>query len=315
MFTRLRRLLFCIVIGGLASQLFAAEPGAVFPDALVKFKAYSDNPVFVSGKKGDWDARIRERGWILKDKGGYRMWYTGFNPEASEGLTMKLGYATSADGIHWKRSPHNPIYEKHWVEDMMVIPYQGKYYMFAEGRGDLAQLLESSDGIHWTRQGQLDVRTTKGQPIKAGPYGTPTGYLEDGVWYLFYERRDLGVWLATSKDRKVWTNVEDEPVLKLGPGDYDSEQIALNQIIKYKGRYYAYYHGSGHTSKPRLWCPAIATSTDLIHWQKYPGNPLRPMKENRSSGIVIPEGDQFRFYTMHDKVDLFLPKEKTQNSK
>ena len=103
------------------------------------------------------------------------------------------------------------------------------------------------------------------------------------------------------KTGKFGPTVQEEPVLKLGPGDYDSEQIALNQVIKYQGRYYAYYHGSGHTSKPRLWCPAIATSTDLIHWQKYPGNPLRPMKENRSSGIVVPDGDQFRFYTMHDK--------------
>ena len=26
---------------------------------------------------------------------------------------------------------------------------------------------------------------------------------EKAVWYLFYERDDLGIWLATSKDLKV----------------------------------------------------------------------------------------------------------------
>jgi hypothetical protein len=130
--------------------------------------------------------------------------------------------------------------------------------------------------------------------------------VEDGVWYLFYERADAGVWLATSKDMKVWTNARDDPVIGLGPKEFDSQMIALNQIIKYEGRYYAYYHGSGK-EQPDLWAPGVAGSTDLIHWTKYKNNPLRASKENRSSGIVVPAGDRFRFYTMHGKVDLFLP--------
>jgi predicted GH43/DUF377 family glycosyl hydrolase len=279
-----------------------------FPPELVDFVAEPKTPVFTGAGPGHWDARIRERGWILRENGLYRMWYTGYD---AKGSMMKLGYATSPDGVHWTRYEKNPIYDLHWVEDMMVVPYQGRYYMFAEGLADRAQLLVSEDGLNWTRLGQLDVRRKNGEPIEPGPYGTPTAWVENGVWYLFYERRDLGIWLATSSDMKVWTNAQDEPVIGLGPGAYDKEQVALNQIVKYHGRYYAYYHGAGAPlpdSQTRLWCTCVATSTDLVQWEKYAGNPLFPIEENKSSGILVDAGGRFLLYTMHDQVYRHVPR-------
>jgi hypothetical protein len=281
------------------------KPPLKFPDGLVKFVPYSNKPIFTGGGKGQWDERIRERGWILRDGGIYKMWYTGYTGKPGE--ILKLGYATSDDGIAWKRHPGNPIYDKHWVEDMMVIKEAGKYYMFAEGKDDRAQLLVSDNGIAWTRPGQLDIRKKNGEPIPSGPYGTPAAWLENGTWHLFYERNDLGIWLATSKDLKVFTNVQDEPVMSPGPGEYDRDLIALNQIIKHKGRYYAYYHGSARKGPGAgKWCTCIAASSDLLHWEKYPLNPLFPVKENKSSGIVVHDGTHFRLYTMHPAVYLHV---------
>ncbi|MGE5191640.1 MAG: glycosylase [Deltaproteobacteria bacterium] len=289
----------------LFAALFSAVPASAgddFPAVLTRFRPYDKNPVF-RGAGGDaWDAKIRERGWILREGGQWRMWYTGYAnaPDAQ----MMLGYATSSDGLNWTRHPGNPIYREHWVEDMMVVKQGETYYMFAEGKDDQAQLLTSRDGLRWKREGSLDVRYTNGEPISAGPYGTPTAWFEDGVWHLFYERSDKGVWLAKSKDLKVWTNVQDEPVLSPGPEAYDRLMIALNQIIRHDGRYYAYYHGSGTAEKPRLWTTNIAVSTDLVHWKKYPGNPLLPERDNKSSGIVVHDGKQFRLYTMHPEVNV-----------
>ncbi len=285
------------------SRAFADEE---FPPELVQFKAYDKNPVF-RGQGGDaWDAKIRERGWIMRDGDAWRMWYTGYG--ASEKPQMMLGYATSPDGLSWTRHPGNPIYREHWVEDMMIVKQGGTYYMFAEGLDDQAQLLTSRDGLTWKREGRLDVRHVNGEPLTAGPLGTPTAWFENGVWNLFYERSDLGIWLARSTDLKVWTNVQDEPVLALGPGNYDKLMIALNQIIKHDGRYYAYYHGSGTAQKPRLWTTNVAVSTDLVHWRKFAGNPLLPERENKSSGIVVHDGKQFRLYTMHPEVNVHFAK-------
>ncbi len=284
-----------------------------FPRELVDFVPEPKKPVFTGAGLGHWDVRIRERGWILREGNLYRMWYTGFERDSSP--LLKLGYATSTDGIHWTRYAKNPIYDEHWVEDMMVVRHKGTYYMFAEGKGDQAQLLTSQDGIKWKRVGQLDVRKKNGDPIEPGPYGTPTAWVEDDLWYLFYERRDRGIWLATSKDMKVWRNVQDEPVIGLGPGEYDKEQVALNQIIKYNGRYYAYYHGAGAPlpgSRKRLWCTCVATSKDLIHWEKYEKNPLFPLEENKSSGILVHDGKRLLLYTMHDQVVRHVPRQEAK---
>jgi hypothetical protein len=80
--------------------------------------------------------------------------------------------------------------------------------------------------------------------------------------------------------------------------------IAVDQIIKYRGAYYAFYHGSGSgEAMPRTWNTDVARSTDLLRWKKYDGNPL--VEDNKSSGIVIQTPGGWRLYTMHDQVDLF----------
>ena len=284
-----------------------------FPPELVKFQQHGDKPVFTAAGPGTWEVKIRERGWIHLDpdadgsdpaKPKYRLWYTGYDG-TRDGI-RRLGTATSADGIAWTRHPQNPIDDQHWVEDMIVVPHGGVFHMFAEGRDDQAQRLTSRDGIEWRREGQLDVRKADGQPIEPGPYGTPTAWLEEGVWHLFYERHDAGVWLATSRDLKVWTNVSDQPVLRPGQGIHDRDLIAMNQIVKHKGRYYAYYHGSANEKTPSMWTTNVAVSDDLCTWRKYAGNPLLPRELNRSSGIVIRDGERFRLYTMHPEVWLHV---------
>ena len=277
------------------------EAATDFPDELVHFTAYNKNPVFSGTDTTTWDRHIRERGYILKEDSEYYMWYTGYVNEDGE---KHLGYATSHDGYTWIRYPANPIYSSGWVEDMCVVKSGNLYYMFAEGRGDTAHLLTSPDRIHWTEQGNLDIRKTNGNSISPGSYGTPAVWNEDGTWYLFYEREDLGIWLATSKDVKVWTNVQDDPVIAMGPGVYDKYAVAMDQVIKYKGLYYGYYHASAMKDW-KEWSTDVAVSKDLIHWKKYPGNPI--IGENKSSGIMVNDGKRYRLYTMHDKVNVHFP--------
>lgn len=286
-------------------QSIAADKQHEFPPELVNFRPFEGNPVFTA-KPGSWDAKIRERGWISKEGDEFRLWYTGYDG-GPESLRM-LGLATSSDGVHWRREPRfeKPLVADAWIEDMMIVRQGDLYYMFAEGRNDQAQLWTSPDGVAWTHAGALEIRRTNNEPISPGPYGTPTALCEDGVWKLLYERSDKGVWLAESKDAKLWTHVQDEPVLTPGPGEYDGQMIAVNQVIRHDGRYFAYYHGSGSKERPRVWTTNIAVSSDLIHWSKYAHNPL--VAGNESSGIVVADGDSFRLYTMHDQVRLHLPK-------
>jgi len=276
---------------------------ARFPAVLTDFVPYQNNPVFSGTGTDTWDQKIRERGYILLEDGTYYMWYTGY--KGAETVEKHLGLATSTDGINWTKYRDNPIYDAGWVEDMTVINHEGTYYMFAEGSGDTAHLMTSTDRIHWEEKGPLDIRKSNGEPLSKGAFGTPAIWFEEGVWYLYYERDDLGIWLATSTDMKVWTNKQDEPVIKMGPEIYDQFAVAMDQIIKYNGRYYGYYHASEYKDW-HDWTSCIAVSDDLIHWEKYSRNPI--MRENKSSPILVYDGEKYILFTMHPDVCIHFPK-------
>jgi len=273
--------------------------GFDFPKELVEFTSYTSNPVFSGSGQPTWDENIRERGYILFENNQYFLWYTGFRNGSEQ--SMSLGFAISNDGYSWQRYPGNPIFDSLWTEDMMVVKSDSTYYMFAEGKNDIAHMLTSIDRIHWKDQGNLDIRYSNGSPLSSGPYGTPTVWLEGGIWNLYYERNDEGIWLAKSQDLKLWINVQDDPVLTKGPESYDQFGVAMNQVIKYKGNYYGYYHGTALKDWSE-WSTNLASSKDLIHWTKYPNNPI--LKDNKSSGILVDAGLQFRMYTMHPSVRL-----------
>lgn len=277
-----------------------------FPKELVHFTPYKNNPVFAGTGKATWDNQIRERGYILRENDSWHLWYTGYTDIND---TKYLGYATSPDGITWTRYKDNPIYSSGWVEDMCVIKSGSTYYMFAEGKGDTAHMLTSTDRIHWKENGNLDIRLTNGESIKKGPYGTPAVLKKNNVWYLFYERDDSAIWLATSRDLKQWKNVQDNPVLDRGPEQYDKYAVAMNQVIKYKGLYYGYYHASAFQDWHE-WSTNVAVSKDLVHWKKYANNPI--VDNDKSSGILVNDGIRYRLYTMHPEVNLYFPADSTQ---
>lgn len=279
-----------------------------FAKEMVTFLPIKQNPIFSGTNDETWDKCIRERGFILSEDGCYKMWYSGYKGKDDD--PKYLGLATSKDGINWVRYSNNPIYCKKWTEDMFVMKYEGKYYMYAEGKNDIAHLLTSDDGINWDEQGDLVILNVKGDTIQ-GPYGTPSILIEDGKWHLFYERNDDAIWLAVSNDKINWINVQDEPIIKRGPESYDKGAVACNQVIKFKDKYYMYYHGSTDANwalpgANSLWTSNVAMSTDLIHWIKYPKNPI--VEGDHSSPIIVPDGNKLRLYTMHNEVWLYNAK-------
>ncbi|HPR11751.1 MAG TPA: hypothetical protein PLV06_05150 [Bacteroidales bacterium] len=305
--------ILCLVLLILISCRPKQKPGSGvkgtedFPKELIKFKPFEHNPVFSGTSEETWDKSIRERGFILHDNGLFKMWYTGYNNSISE--TKYLGYATSPDGIKWTRYEKNPVFNQKWTEDMFVFRFGNKYYMYAEGLNDVAHMLVSDDGITWQEQGDLKILTTGGDTIP-GPYGTPSILIRNGKWYLYYERNDEGIWLAVSDDHMIWTNVQDEPVLKKGPGNYDSGAVACNQVIEFRGRYYMYYHGTSDAGwadpgAASIWTSNVAMSSDLVTWTKYSGNPV--VEGDHSSPVMVYDGSDYRLYTTHDKVWLYYP--------
>jgi hypothetical protein len=294
----------CMV--GLLLLAAAARAGGPFPPELVELGPPPAEPLFSGGGPDAWDRELLERGWIVRRGDRWSLWYTGSNPDRDP--IRRLGLATSVNGLNWSRSTANPLVPDAWVEDVCVVRDAGRYMMLAEGERDIAQSLVSLDRVHCNRCGSLAIHRAAGGPIPDGPRGTPAVRLERGIWHLFYGRMDRGVWLATSRDGHVFTNVGEDSVLTCGPEPYDRHAIAVDQIVRHAGQYYAFYHASPREDRA-TWQTCLATSTDLVHWTKYAANPLLPVDPvapKRSSATLAHDGERFCLYTTHPDVRVRL---------
>ncbi len=126
----------------------------------VNFRRVGDEPVMIP--EFPWEKQSVMNPFVLPGggKGGFRMWYAAgetYEPNA-------LGFAESEDGIHWRKSPCNPIfihgteqYDKERVGGCEVVENpDGSYTMFYIGYEDIhtARICAatSPDGVtRWTR--------------------------------------------------------------------------------------------------------------------------------------------------------------------
>ena len=160
-----------------------------------------------------------------------------------------------------------------------------------------------TDRCTWHDQGSLDIRQTDGQPISPGPYGTPTVWIEDGTLVPVLRARRCGrlvgqLHRSESMDERAGRTgvpARSRPLRSAGRGPEPGHQVP-GSLLCVLPRY--------GTTPWKDWCTNVAVSTDLIHWRKYPRNPL--VAGDKSSGIVVHDGTRFRLYTMHPDVRLYF---------
>ncbi len=131
---------------------------ATSPDGF-NWSKHSGNPVMLPGTDA-WEAGGPYSCSIIPADGLYKMWYSGFTADFSEG---NIGYATSVDGISWTRdSTNNPVLPKGgagtWDEIIdvpKVLFIDDVYHMWYFGNSASTDpqigWATSSDGINWTK--------------------------------------------------------------------------------------------------------------------------------------------------------------------
>jgi predicted GH43/DUF377 family glycosyl hydrolase len=152
-----------------------------------------------------------------------------------KGGTSRLGYAASADGIHFTRrsepvfSPEKDYEKDGGVEDPRLVQFGDTYYLTYTGYNKKdAQLClaTSKDLIHWERKGVIlpayrgrwNVRWTKSGAIVPEK-------IRGKYWMYFLgttadNNDQMG--LASSPDLLHWTDETDTPVLPVRAGMFDS---------------------------------------------------------------------------------------------
>ena len=82
--------------------------GAATSPDLIHWTKHSDNPVMIHGMPIEWDGMNVQTGEVHIRGGKLEMWYTGWPNESQ--CNSGFGVAFSEDGIHWHKSPDNPVF-------------------------------------------------------------------------------------------------------------------------------------------------------------------------------------------------------------
>lgn len=186
----------------------------------------------------------------------------------------------------WTDYPANPIVDKFGIEkdqfgvlESYVVKHDGQYKMWYSGLASNAVMYvfhaTSTDGINWTRYSQDPVikptpNFWDSEHTQAGPV-----IYENGVYKIYYTgwANSNGNWdigYASSSDGINWVKLSN-PVLEGNPNNWDQRAVATS-VVKKGSTYYMFYAGQSdyHTN----WRIGVATSTNGIEWERYPGNPV-----------------------------------------
>lgn len=199
----------------------------------------SSRPILLPDPTSDWECYNVFNPAVVYHNGLWRMWYR------AQGLDWisRIGYAVSADGLHWNRLRW-PLLEpvdaadSRGVEDPRVVWLDGRYVMTYtaygrqftgegepthDGGGILPMVAVSQNGITWQRLG----------PIVHGEDNKDHVLFPRKVngRYAVLHRRWPNVWIAYSDDLHTWP--EAEMALIYGPrlnepDAWDSKSVGSN---------------------------------------------------------------------------------------
>ncbi len=79
---------------------------ATSSDGLSWVRDTLNNPVLSPGSNGSWDDVLIDSHCIIFTDSLFHMWYMGWNGTANQ---VRLGHATSANGISWTKDANNPV--------------------------------------------------------------------------------------------------------------------------------------------------------------------------------------------------------------
>jgi hypothetical protein len=97
---------------------------ATSPDGITW--THNPAPILTAGPAGSWDSVGVYHPFVIHRTSNYEMWYAGLGYVASV-LYIKIGYATSPDGITWTKYSDNPVLDVglpgDWDDRYVFCPY------------------------------------------------------------------------------------------------------------------------------------------------------------------------------------------------
>ena len=226
---------------------------------------WSQPPKIVLGprKETPWEDNINRPG-VVKRKGVYHMWYTG----QARGRSW-IGYATSGDGVAWKRMSDKPVLspEKPWEKVAVMCPHvlwdsgAKQFRMWYSGgeqnEPNAIGYAVSPDGIVWTKHKANPVF----RPDPKSPWEkhkVTGGQIEkrDGWYVMFYigfrDEEHAQIGMARSRDGITnWQRHRANPIVRAGRGKWDHDACYKPYAI-FDGKKWLLWYNGRHGSLEQI---------------------------------------------------------------
>lgn len=153
------------------------------------------------------------------------------------------------------------------VLDPSAVEFGGRVFVYysAVGAGpDCVGLAVSDDGVNFAKVGNI----MEGR--------APAAIVKDGFVYMIYQllqNNGYRLYLARSRDGIHFEQVSEQSIFEGTPGNWDALSIVTARLTKDGDSFYMMYGGSSYLAdEPDFF--GLARSTDLLHWEPHPGNPI-----------------------------------------
>src|SRR6266852_4495667 len=181
------------VVTALVLIAFAAAVAVPFTPLFGKWTRLSLDPILSPRGEGFESAGTFNPS-VVKQDGKYVMLYRAQDHSG----TSSLGYATSDDGIHWKRQGiiipgYKGKWNVKWTKSGAIVPdkINGKYWMYyladAQGKDSQMGVAYSEDLLHWTEALDHPVLSSRpasfdSQVVEPGP---PPVIAPEGIFLIY----------------------------------------------------------------------------------------------------------------------------------
>jgi beta-1,2-mannobiose phosphorylase / 1,2-beta-oligomannan phosphorylase len=202
-----------------------------------------------------WEDEVN-RPVVVKRADGYHLWYTGQTERRSA-----IGYATSPDGIAWKRMSAEPVLspQQPWEKVAVMCPHvlwDEKTRLFRmwysggeQNEPNAIGYATSPDGLTWTKHESNPIFV----PDPANEWErhkvTACQVIRRGDWHMmfyigFRNEPTAQIGIARSKDGVTgWQRHPANPIVRLGEGQWDHNACYKPYAIFDGTRWLLWYNG------------------------------------------------------------------------
>jgi predicted GH43/DUF377 family glycosyl hydrolase len=206
----------------------------------MKLRRHPENPILRPNPLNEWEALNVFNSGVVHHGGLFHMLYRAQGVD----YVSRIGYAVSADGVHFNRM-QRPVFsprgewETRGVEDPRVthLRDEGRFIMAYTAYSPLGitpMFAESTNLITWQRLGHL-VRGEDNKNLVLLPR-------QIGGRYVAFHRRPPSMWIAYSQDLVHWGDFQ--VVLEPRAGNWDCTRVGAGGVpIETDHGWLVLYHG------------------------------------------------------------------------